>query len=141
MPELTRERRAYSDDEKRNAIKRLKAKPPDQTVAALCDELGISLPTIYYWKSRAEQGQPFNKRDDPKAGAGTPGRKKKPPGTAIAVHGKDSRQLEIAATRRPTDITVEAAPLTQSERDELAVLRAEVKRYKRMIFASMADGP
>lgn len=122
------DRRTFTDAEKREAVKRLKSKPKEQTVRELCEELGIGQPMLYTWRNRLANGEPLTRARGAK------------PGTALAK--RDSRQLEIAGTSpKPVHVEIKApAPLTMSEREELAVLRAEVKRYRKMLFASL-EGP
>jgi len=124
------ERRAWTPAERKRAVKAYKNRG-DRPVREVAAEHGVSQPVLYYWIKQDAEGT-LN---------ATPGKRpSKAPSTAIttsrpvAVERHRAEQLElgpivVTSTSRST------STLSSAERDELVLLRAEVRKLKRALIA------
>lgn len=125
------ERRAWTPAERKRAVKAYKNRG-DRPVREVAAELGVSQPVLYYWIKQDADGT-LN---------ATPGKRKSkpPPSTAIttstplAVERHRAEQLELGPIV-VTSTSRSASTLSSAERDELVLLRAEVRKLKRALIA------
>lgn len=123
-------RRTWTAAERKRAVKAYHTRG-DRTVADVAGEIGVSHGLLYYWIKLAAEGR----LDDIPGKAST--------STAITV----AKPKPAAITRRradPAPVTVTFGPsskLVESEREELARLRVEVRRLRRAIVVAYELNP
>lgn len=126
-------RRTWTAAERKRAVKAYHARG-DRTVADVAAEIGVGTALLYYWIKRAAEG---TLADMPgKASTSTAITVAKPKSTAIT-----RRRAEPPAPQAFTATFATSSKLGESEREELARLRVEVRRLRRAIVVAYELNP
>jgi hypothetical protein len=135
---------ARTDEFKRKTIEQFENRG-EQVVEAFAKERGISKQMIYEWRRRIRDGTTLTKRPGGASGVKPP---KPPEPGSIAAKGPGvlmrARQAAPARASPPTATSPPTAPSLEfgesylsGDRDEILLLRAEVRRLKRVLAACL----
>ena len=121
-----------TDDERRRMVHALENRAEGVTAEQVAERFGVSVPLLYHWRKRISEGQPLDMRAARSAAPSTALAKSKPAPMTVAPRTRAAPAHAI--------VTVEASPssLTESERDELVRLRAEVANLKRALVSGLS---